>query len=315
MRVAITGASGFIGAALVERHRLQGDAVRVLSRSTRRWPEGIEAHVADLTDSGTDAQRALQRFADGADALYHCAGEYRDESRMEALHCGGTERLLAAAQGWAGRWVQLSSVGAYGQRRDGTITEDTPPAPRGLYETTKARADDMVLEAAAAGHIDATLLRPSIVFGPRMPNQSLFQLINALDRGRFFFIGARGASANYVSVEGVIEALLLCSTRAQARGRVYNLSDWCTLESFIGAICVALGKPMPRLRLPGLPVRAAAGVLQAVPGFPLTTSRVDALTNRSRYSIERIQSELGYRHPVSLPSALGDMVKAWKQKR
>ena len=66
MRVAVTGASGFIGAALVERHRLQGDAVRVLSRSTRRWPEGVEVHVADLTDAGTDAQRTLQRFAAGA---------------------------------------------------------------------------------------------------------------------------------------------------------------------------------------------------------------------------------------------------------
>jgi len=314
VRVAVTGASGFIGAALVERHRLQGDAVRVLSRSTRRWPEGVEVHVADLTDAGTDAQRTLQRFAAGADALYHCAGEYRDEGRMEALHCGGTERLLAAAKGRIGRWVQLSSVGAYGPRRDGIVTEDTPPAPRGLYETTKTRADDLVLEAAAAGHLDATLLRPSIVFGPRMPNQSLFQLINALDRGRFFFIGPQGASANYVSVEGVVEALLLCCTRVEARGRVYNLSDGCSLESFIGSICVALGKPVPRLRLPGMPVRMMAGLLQAVPGFPLTVPRVDALTTRSRYSIERIQSELGYRHPVSLASALGEMVRAWQRR-
>src|SRR4051812_4316163 len=123
MRVAITGASGFIGAALLERHRLQGDSVRVLSRASRHWPEGVEAHMADLADAA--AAGALQRFADGADVLYHCAGDYRDESRMEALHCDGTQRLIDAASGRTGRWVQLSSVGAYGSHREGVVTEDT----------------------------------------------------------------------------------------------------------------------------------------------------------------------------------------------
>ena len=313
MIIAITGASGFIGTALLEKLLARGDTVRVLTRrADARWPTGVQVHVSDLTDPA--ALPALTAFCDGADVLFHCAGDYLDESRMAALHVLGTQNLLQAAQGRIGHWVQLSSVGAYGPHRDGIVTEDSPLAPVGPYETTKTESDRLVLAAVAAGRATATLLRPATVFGPTMPNQSLFQLIAALDRGRFFFIGPPGASANYVSVAGVVEALLLCASRPMARNRTYNLSDWCSMETWVRAICDGLGRPVPTLRMPAGPLRIAAGMLQGLPGFPLTRSRVDALTNRSRYANSRIETELGYRHPVTLQQGAREMVTAWKAR-
>jgi nucleoside-diphosphate-sugar epimerase len=313
MIIAVTGASGFIGTALLEKLLARGDTVRVLTRREDvHWSTGVRPHVGDLSDPA--APNALAAFCDGADVLFHCAGDYRDESRMVALHVRGTQHLLQAARGRIGRWVQLSSVGAYGPYRDGIVTEDSPLAPVGLYEETKTDSDRLVLAAAAAGDIAATLLRPATVFGPSMPNQSIFQLIAAIDRGRFFFIGPPGASANYVSVAGVVEALLLCASRPMARNRTYNLADWCSMEIWVGAICGELGRLVPTLRLPVVPLRMAAGVLQGLPGFPLTRSRVDALTNRSRYANSRIETELGYRHPVTLEQGARDMVSAWKAR-
>lgn len=313
MIVAVTGASGFIGSALLQKLLARGDTVRVLTRqSGGRWPPGVAAHVADLTDPA--ALPALSAFCDGADVLFHCAGDYRDESRMAALHVHGTRHLLQAAQGRIGHWVQLSSVGAYGPHRDGIVTEDSPLAPVGPYETTKTDSDRLVLAEVAAGRLTATLLRPATVFGPAMPNQSVFQLIGALHRGRFFFIGPPGASANYVSVAGVVEALLLCASRPLARNRTYNLSDWCSMETWVEAICQELGRPVPTLRVPAKPLRIAASVLQGLPGFPLTRSRVDALTNRSRYANARIETELGYRHPITLKQGAREMAAAWKAR-
>ena len=313
MIVAVTGASGFIGSALLDKLLSRGDTVRVLTRqASGQWPPGVELHVADLTDPG--ALPALSVFCDGADVLFHCAGDYRDESRMAALHVSGTQNLLQAARGRVGHWVQLSSVGAYGPHRDGIVTEDSPLAPVGSYETTKTDSDRRVLAEVTAGRLGATLLRPSTVFGTTMSNQSIFQLIAAIDRGRFFFIGPPGASANYISVAGVVEALLLCASRPMARNRTYNLSDWCSMETWVGAICAALGRPAPTLRIPAAPMRMAAGLLQGLPGFPLTRSRVDALTNRSRYANSRIETELGYRHPVTLEQGAREMVKAWKAR-
>jgi nucleoside-diphosphate-sugar epimerase len=165
------------------------------------------------------------------------------------------------------------------------------------------------MEARAQGHIaSAVVLRPSIVFGPGMANRSIAQMIQMIERGFFFFIGRPGASANYVHVSNVVDALVLCARSAEADGRVYNLSDWCTIEDFVGAIAGALGRPPPRLRLPERPVRGAVRVCARFGALPLTESRVDALVSRTCYPIDRIQRELKYALGVSIPTALTKMV-------
>lgn len=308
MIVAVTGGTGFVGAGVVRAHLERGDDVRVLTRREAS-PACGGARLVRGDLSGGEIPREFLR---GADVLYHCAGELRDEGAMQAVHVDGTHRLLERASGSIGRWVQLSSVGVYGPRRDGTITEDTPEAPVGPYERTKAESDALVRAAGARGALDAVILRPSIVFGPEMPNQSLFALLSAVDRGLFVFVGGKGASANYVPVENVVAALVLCGTAPAAAAGVFNLSAFTAMEDFIGVIAGALGRKPPRLRLPRRPLRAAARVLGAVPRWPLSTSRVDALSNRAVYSTARIESTLGYRPLVTVEDALVRTVARWR---
>jgi nucleoside-diphosphate-sugar epimerase len=304
--VGITGGSGFVGSALVRRHLDAGDSVRCLTRR----PQIITNPGVHLFDGDLERPDArLVRFADGLDVLYHCAGEVVDVGRMQAVNVEGVRALLGAAAGRVGRWVQLSSAGVYGPARSGVISEADPVAPRGVYEQTKADAEALVAEAARLGHIASfAVLRPSIVFGTGMPNQSIVQMMRMVRRRLFFYIGSHGASANYVHVANVADALVLCGTSAVADGRVYNLSDWCTVEDFAGAIADALGCPRPHLRLPEWPVRRAVRVVNQVTALPLTESRVDALVNRARYSIQRIQSDLQFSLAVPIPAGLAQMV-------
>jgi nucleoside-diphosphate-sugar epimerase len=154
------------------------------------------------------------------------------------------------------------------------------------------------------------VLRPSNVYGVDMPNQSLFQLINMIKRGLFFFIGERGAIANYIHVENVIDALVLCGTGIlPANGRTYIVSDFCTLEDFVAIIATTLDVPFPQKRLPESLVRRAARLADYLPRFPLRSSRVDALTYRHTYKTERIESELGYRHNISLSAGISELVR------
>jgi nucleoside-diphosphate-sugar epimerase len=308
MVVAVTGGTGFVGAEVVRAHLSRGDDVRVLTRrGSAPALAGARVVRGDLAHGDVPKE-----FLSGVHVLYHCAGELRDERGMHALHVEGTRRLLELASGSVGRWVQLSSVGVYGPRREGTITEDTPEAPVGTYERTKAESDALVRTANARGALDAVILRPSIIFGPGMPNQSLFALLSAVDRGLFVFVGPKGASANYVPVENVVEALLLCATLPAAAGDVFNLSAFTTMEDFIGTIARALGRRSPRLRLPRRPLRAAAAVFGVVPRWPLSASRVDALSNRAVYSTTHIESKLGYRPPVTVKDALTRTVARWR---
>jgi nucleoside-diphosphate-sugar epimerase len=312
MKVAVTGATGFIGSELTRRLIDNGDNVRILSRrplGNIHLPGSVSVYVADLT---TTSGESLKPFVDGVDVLYHTAGQLNQESTMHLLHVGGTRRLLEIATGRIGRWVQLSSVGVYGPVREGTVTEETAPKPVGPYECSKQQSDELIEQYASTSALDYSILRPSNVLGPDMNNQSLFQLIHAIDRGLFAFIGRPGASANYITVGDVVDAMCLCGTAPQARGRVYNLSDHRPLETFIAAIASCLGIRCPWLRVPEGTARQCAWLFQRVRGIPLTENRINALTNRCVYPVTRIRTELGYSHGVSMEEAIASLVGRWK---
>jgi nucleoside-diphosphate-sugar epimerase len=313
MDVAITGGTGFIGRALVLRHLAAGDTVRALTRRPNNqtgFPDAVTVYSGDLASGGDSA--LLSHFVEGADVVYHCAGEIARESRMRSLHVDGTKKLIQAASNEIGHWVQLSSVGVYGSHRRGVVTEETPLRPVGVYETTKAESDQVVQQAAEHGAFSFTVLRPSIVFGPGMRSRSLRQMTDMIDRGLFFFIGPKGASANYIFLDNVIEALVRCGRLAAAKGRVYNLSDHRVIEEFVALIADALGKARPSLRVAEGLARFAARTLGKLPGFPLTETRVDALTTRVVYPATRMEQELGYAHTVTMEDALSILVGGWK---
>lgn len=313
MIVAVTGGTGFIGKRLVTRLVARGDSVRLLSRGGSASSEKNPALDIRHCDLLTADVAALSALLDGVEVLYHCAGQINNARAMRALHVDATRRLAEAAAGRIGRWVQLSSVGVYGPMLDGIVTEEAEFNPRGEYEITKAESELIVAEAARAGGFEHSVLRPSNVYGAAMPNRSLYGLIAMIQRGLFFFIGKPGASANYIHIDNVAEALLLCGTLPQAAGRAYNLSDHRTMEQFVWVIAQYLGKGMPQARIPEPFIRPLAKLLGELPGVPLTEGRVDALTGRAIYSTEKIERELGYRHPVSMEEGLGELVGYWRE--
>jgi nucleoside-diphosphate-sugar epimerase len=292
MIIAITGGSGFIGSLLVDKFLKQSNQVRLLSRNTRAERKNVQYFLGDLSNPSVD----LSGFLDGVDILYHCAGEVSNESLMQELHVNGTQRLADAAQGKVSRWVQLSSVGAYGACRDGTITEDSEEQPFGVYERTKTESDKIVTNSG----IPFVILRPSNVFGIKMTNQSLFQLIDMINKGLFFYLGKRGVLINYIDVEDVVEALFLCGNRDNALGEIYNLSQTIEIEKMVLSFSFVLGVKSKFLRLPEFPIRALVKIFAIFPKFPLTTTRIDALTSRCTYKSNKIIEELSFKFKSTL---------------
>jgi len=309
MIVSITGGTGFIGRGLVLDHLARGHTVRLLSRRSPKdagLPDLVMWHRGDLSSS-----TMLLSFLEGADVLYHCAAEIRDESLMQEVNVEGTRRLVEAATGRIGRWVQLSSVGAYGSYSQGVVTENSLLNPSGAYEVTKVEADALVETAALGGAFEHVILRPSNVYSAEMSNQSLFSLISMIQRNLFFYIGKPGASANYIHVDNVISALVLCGVHREAKGKIFNLSDYLTIEQFVASIALALGKPAPHRRLPKLMLQIAAKLACIIPKFPLTESRVNALTNSAIYLNDKIEREIGYKHVLQMEQGLKEIVEFW----
>ena len=312
MKVGITGGTGFIGRKLAQRHLERGDHVRVLSR--RPLVETGFRDSAELFKGDLTASDPILPFVDSVDVLYHCAGQLTDKDSMRSLHVGGTKALIESSRGRIGHWVQLSSVGVYGPVSNGLITEQSPLNPVGEYEITKSESDELVISAGNEGAFTFSVLRPSNVYGEEMTNQSLFDLISMIERGLFFFVGHKGASANYIHVDNVVEGLIRCGTMQSAKNRIFNLSDHCSMERFVGIISKELGCKYPRLRLPEFLLRVMAGIMGKLPRFPLTASRVDALTGRSIYAVKSIQEEIGYQHVVSMEDGLKRLVTGYKKR-
>nr|WKF58543.1 N-acetyl-alpha-D-glucosaminyl-diphospho-ditrans,octacis-undecaprenol 4-epimerase [Paraburkholderia busanensis] len=310
MHVSLTGASGFIGRRLVEQLLNAGASVTILTRGDA--PAGLAGRVRVVRGDLCRSEDDLAPLLTDCDTLFHCAGELYRPELMEALHVGGTRRLLAAAQRNAARrgtplhWVQLSSVGAYGPpgrpNETRVVEEDYPLAPVGPYEVTKTRSDELVTDAGATGFLTYTIVRPTNVFGESMTNTSLRGLLSMIRKRLFFYIGESGAMANYVHVDDVVAALLACGTQAAASNRVFNVANDCSLEELAISCAQALGVASPWLRLPEGLARLAARCGSVLPRFPLTQERVNALVGRTTYSSQRIRDELGVQPSISVAS-------------
>ena len=237
MTIGITGSTGFVGRALVQRLLGEGKRIKLLARTPeiahRQFPQ------AEITEGGLDAPESqLQSFVQGVEVLFHCAAEINVPERMFSTNVVGTERLAAVASGKIRHWVQLSSVDIFGTQPMGIVSESTLKGDLNLYEETKLDAEKVLVAAASRGNYSYSILRPAKIYGPGMQNPLLFKLFNLVQNGFFFYIGRPGASANYVHIQEVVDALILLSKKTESQNCDYNLSDYCTMEELVGYIAI-----------------------------------------------------------------------------
>lgn len=304
----LTGASGFIGSAFLQLVLDHGWKVRVLTRKPRDWVamDGLEIFEGDLVKT-QDWTKAVQ----GVDVIVHTAAEVNNQSLMVDANLKGPLRLLEAAmRARVSRWVQLSSVGAYGAVHRGVVTETWPDRPVGIYELTKADFDLALQKAALQSGTDVCILRPSNVYGPQMRNRSIYQLMSMIRKGWFTYIGNQGASANYVHVHDVVQAMYLCLTNPVAANKTYIVSAWATMESMVNALAFGLGVPSPNKRLNERLAIWLAELMRIWPGCSLTPGRVRALSNRSQYCTKKIENELGWEISVPVEKGMQELTKS-----
>ena len=308
-KVCVSGASGFIGAKLVEKLISQGFSIRVLTRNNKSiFPDGVEIFCADLASPTCN----LKSFFSGCDIFFHCAGDINNSSHMHALHVEGIQRLLEAFSdeinltGHPKHWVQLSSAGVYGKLNNKRaavrkITELSKIHPYGDYETTKAKADNLLLEAARSGAFTFSILRPSNIVGLDMPNQSFRGLLESIIKERFFYVRSIHSVSNYVHEDDVVAAIILCAQSPKALNQIFNLSNDCKLSDIVLSLSE---DKMIKHKKPIVPEWLIRFVVSVIPSFfklPLTQSRIDALVSRTYYPNTKIKRSLRFLPKRSMP--------------
>ncbi len=291
MTTVVTGATGFLGSALVTElitRRIQGDI--------------------------TDAAQ-VRRAVEGASTIYHLAGRLYHHSVPAELyrqsHVEGTRNLLEACQGQAQLRciVHVSTTGVYGVTGETPAAEDAPFAPTNPYEATKLEGEQLALKAYGEQGLPVAVVRPGLVYGPG--DLHLLGFFVSIKKGLFRVIDGGKALLHPVYIDDMVTTLLLCAEQSQAPGRSYNIAgEWpVTVGELATAIAHALGRELPAGSIPLWLANLASDVFAVMPGIkgeraPLTRSRVKFLTNSRIYDISRARSELGYAPKVGLEEGM-----------
>jgi nucleoside-diphosphate-sugar epimerase len=254
--------------------------------------------------------------------VYHLGGEIRNAAAFNAVNAVGTQNLLATCQGTKlERFVHLSSTGVMGASGAGSVNESTPCHPKNEYERSKFTGEQIVLTACKKYQVPVTVLRPTIVFGEgsNKDHDSLARWLYTIQKGWFRFTGSGDAVANYVYVGDVVQACLLVAKNAKATGKVYIVSDSCSLCDFVSTATEFLGVKMPG-KLPTWLAYILAGGFQMAGKVarlspPLTVGRVKALRNRVVYSSDKIRKELGFSPTVGWREGLRRTIEWYRKNK
>lgn len=318
--VAVTGAGGSLGTALVCRLARNGHPVRALVRSEEdalgMRELGATPVVGDLRDSGK-----LEELVRGCEVVFHLAawmGSPFDGELAFSVNVGGTEDVVRAAAGeGVQRVVLASSIAVYGPVRDGRITEESPYWGVGdLYGDTKIEAEKAAkLEARKTG-IELVIMRPTMIYGPDSPSWTKAPFA-AISRGFPAVIGDGEDFADPVYVEDVARAFKLAAKVPEAAGEAFNVGAGPqTWNEFLGHYARMTGRPLCRMPAPlahsGARVAERAGRLSG--GRPrLVAEMAGSMTSRAVYPNEKARRLLGFEPEVSLEEGM-DRTEEWLRR-
>lgn len=318
MRVAITGATGHVGANVVRELLAQGWQVRALVRDDVRALDGlaVERVRGDVRDAAS-----LRPLVEGAEWVFHLAALISLESRARKgldLNVVGPRNVAAAClAGGVRRLVHFSSVHAFDDVPGrGPIDEDRPQVTdpsRPAYGLSKAAGEREVLAAVERG-LDAVIVNPTGVIGPHDFKMSrMGKVLASLARGRMPFVPTGGY--DWVDARDVARGAVLAAQRGIS-GRRYLLSGtWASLLELGQQLDRITGRRHRRFQVPlrtgflGVPFAALrARLTGGTPGCTVDSIRV--LLGETRVSSVRAAVELGY-SPRSQAETLQDVV-AWQ---
>ncbi len=324
MKTLLTGATGFVGSALLRLLLAEGHEVRALVRpdSDRRNLEGLDLEVreGDLNDI-----RSLRRALRGCDTLFHVAADYRlwvpQPEAIYQTNVEGTRKLLLSA-GEAGiaRIIYTSSVATLGINKNRTPADETTPVSVddmvGHYKRSKYLAEEAVRELIDSHKLPVVIVNPSTPVGPRdiKPTPTGRIIVDMLNRRIPAYVNT---GLNIVHVDDVAQGHLLAFEKGRFGERYILGGEDMSLQSMLAQIAGLSGMSAPRICLPHNAVLPVAWLAEfwarIAKREPLAT--VDGINMARKYmyfSSAKAQQALGY-DPGPAAEAIAAAVK-WYQE-
>jgi nucleoside-diphosphate-sugar epimerase len=307
MRMAVTGASGFVGSALLGRLIVHHVCVCALLRKPSELL-GVETAVVGPLQSADELGLALS----GMDTVIHLAGRAHvmvetggdPLSAYRSSNVEGTRRLAqAAAEAGVKRLIFVSSIKVNGERTEGRPFHafDTPN-PEDAYGISKAEAEQVLKDIGARTGLEVCIIRPPLVYGPGVKG-NFSRLMKLIEKGVPLPFGAVRNQRSLVSLDNLCDLIIRCIAHPKAAGQTFLVSDGEDLST--PELLTRMGEAMRR-------------PAKLIP-FPLTLLRLgfaligrgreyERLTGSLQVDIEHTRRTLAWSPPLSVSESLRRVV-------
>jgi len=314
VNILVTGADGFVGAALCRHLAAEGSTVIA---ATRRGGANSEHETRALGDLGNaEVSDSLFRGVDTAihlAARVHVMRERRADSLAEfrRVNVEGTRRLVyAAAAAGVRRFVYLSSIKVNGECSPGRpFTEDDPPSPGDAYGISKYQAEEVLAAAAAKTGIETVVIRAPLVYGPGA-RANFGALLRLCDTALPLPFGAVRNARSLIYLGNLVGALHRAASAPAAAGKTYMVRDPEDLSTpeLIARIRRGLGRPARLVPFP--PALLRAGALLAGQG-----AAADRLLGTLVLDDSRIRRDLAWQPPYAVDAGLAATIAWYRAQR
>ena len=316
MKVLVTGATGFVGGALVRRlsadPACKGLVVALRSRTELRIKGVRQVQVGDLLTI-TDWSVALQ----GVDTVVHCAARVhvmQDDATdplqaYREVNVNGTLNLASqAAQAGVGRFVFVSSIKVTGETTQPgqPFKADDVPTPLDPYGVSKLEAELGLREIEAQTGMEVVIVRPPLVYGPGV-KANFASMMRWVARGIPLPLGAIQNARSMVALDNLVDLLVTCLTHPGAAGQTFLVSDGedVSTTELLRRTAQAMGKKAFLLPVPATVLELGTSLL----GKRAVAQR---LSGSLQVDIEKTRRLLGWSPPLTLDQGLKKAVEGMK---
>jgi NADH dehydrogenase len=268
LNICVLGGTGFVGTELITRLVGAGHWVRVPTRSLKYGQHLRVLSTVELITANVHDPRTLGQLLTGMDAVVNLIGILNPSGRatFHAAHVDLAAKVIAAARNAkVRRLLQMSAVGADRERGPSR------------YLRSKGEAEELI--RAAAAHLDFTIFRPSVIFGPRDSLTNRFATLLRISGG-VMPLARSQARFSPVYVGDVTDAVVRTLNRPESFGETYELCgpDILTLEQLVRMTAAVAQLPCHILRLPDALGWLQAMLLGLLPGKPFSLDNFRSLS-------------------------------------